>query len=101
MVYIVSFRFDLHIAAVFDSHIPCRFHAGMVCMNQTRPHCVNQMGMTQPKPLAERHGRGSSGERYGNGMVCVNPPSRTRQIRGRVTAWELYGMCELALTVTV
>jgi hypothetical protein len=30
----------------------------MVCVNQTRPHCVNQMGKTQSKPLPERHGRG-------------------------------------------
>jgi hypothetical protein len=29
---------------------------GMVCVNQTWPHCVNQMGKTQSKPLAERHG---------------------------------------------
>jgi hypothetical protein len=28
----------------------------MACVNQTRPHCVNQMGKTQSKPLAERHG---------------------------------------------
>jgi hypothetical protein len=27
----------------------------MVCVNQTWPHCVNQMGKTQSKPLAERH----------------------------------------------
>jgi hypothetical protein len=33
---------------------------GMVCENQTRPHCVNQMGKTQSKPLAERHGRGTA-----------------------------------------
>jgi hypothetical protein len=32
---------------------------GMVCVNQTRPHCVNQMGKTQSKPIAERHGRGT------------------------------------------
>ena len=31
---------------------------GMVCMNQTRPHCVNQMGKIQYKPLGARHGRG-------------------------------------------
>src|SRR5215510_13882169 len=30
---------------------------GMVCVNQTLPHCVNQMGKSQSKPLAERHGR--------------------------------------------
>jgi hypothetical protein len=29
---------------------------GMGCVNQTRPHCVNLMGKTQSKPLAERHG---------------------------------------------
>jgi hypothetical protein len=28
----------------------------MVCVNQARLHCVNQMGKTQSKPLAERHG---------------------------------------------
>jgi hypothetical protein len=29
---------------------------GMACVKQTRPHCVNQMGKTQSKPLAARHG---------------------------------------------
>jgi hypothetical protein len=29
----------------------------MTCVNQTRPQCVNQMGKTQSKPLAVRHGR--------------------------------------------
>jgi hypothetical protein len=29
---------------------------GMACVNQTRSHSVNQMGKTQSKPLAERHG---------------------------------------------
>jgi hypothetical protein len=33
---------------------------GMACVNQTRPHCVNKMGKTQSKPLAERHGRGTA-----------------------------------------
>jgi hypothetical protein len=33
---------------------------GMVCVNQTRPHYINQMGKTQSKPLAERHGRGTA-----------------------------------------
>jgi hypothetical protein len=41
---------------------------GMVCMNQTRPHCVNQMEKTQFKALAERHGMGTAGEQQGNGM---------------------------------
>jgi hypothetical protein len=63
-----SFPFDLHSAAVFVSHIP--WHGmceSALCVNQTRPHCVNQMGKTQSKPLAERHGRGTAGERHGNG----------------------------------
>jgi hypothetical protein len=31
---------------------------GMKYVNLTRPHCVNQMGKTQFKPLAARNGRG-------------------------------------------
>jgi hypothetical protein len=33
---------------------------GMVCVNQTQPHRVNQMGKTQSRVLAERHGRGTA-----------------------------------------
>jgi hypothetical protein len=33
---------------------------GMAYVNQTRPYCVNQIGKTQSKPLAERHGRGAA-----------------------------------------
>jgi hypothetical protein len=33
---------------------------GMVCVNQTWPHCVNQMGKTQSEVLAERTGRGTA-----------------------------------------
>jgi hypothetical protein len=51
----------------------------MACVNQTRPHCVNQMGKTQSKPLS----RGMAGERYARGM-----------------AGERHGMCELAFTDT-
>jgi len=29
-------------------------------VNQTRPHCVNQMGKTHYKPLAARYGRGKA-----------------------------------------
>jgi hypothetical protein len=35
-----------------------RHGRGMAYVNQTRPHCVNQKGKTQSKPLAERYGRG-------------------------------------------
>jgi len=31
---------------------------GKASVNQTRPHCVNQMGKTHSKPLAARHGHG-------------------------------------------
>jgi hypothetical protein len=37
----------------------------MVRVNQTLPHCVNQMGKKQSKPLAERHGSGTAWERHG------------------------------------
>ena len=33
-------------------------------VNQTRPHCVNQMGKTHSKPLAARHGRGTALARH-------------------------------------
>jgi len=42
-------------------------------VNQTRPHCVNQMGKTHSKPLAARH--------------------------GRRTAWARHAMCESAFNV--
>jgi len=43
---------------------------GMASVNQTQPHCVNQMGKTQSKPLTAQHGRG--------------------------TAWAWHAMCESA-----
>jgi hypothetical protein len=45
---------------------------GMACVNQTRPHCLKQMGKTQSKRLAAWHGKGKAWARQGNGMVCVN-----------------------------
>jgi len=48
---------------------------GMPNVNQTRPHCVNQMGKTYSKSLAARHGRG--------------------------TAWARQAMCESASKDTV
>jgi len=52
----------------------------MASVNQTRPHCVNQMGKTHSKPLAARHGRGTAWERHGHGMLCVNRPLVTIEI---------------------
>jgi hypothetical protein len=63
----------------------------MACVNQTRPHCVNQMGKSQSKPLAAWHG---------NGMACVNQtqPHCVNQM-GKSQSKPLvarHGMCELA-----
>ena len=33
---------------------------GMASVNQTWPHCADQMGKTHSKPLASRHGRGTA-----------------------------------------
>ena len=46
----------------------------MASVNQTRPHCVNQMGKIHSKPLAARRGRGTAWERHGHSMLCVNRP---------------------------
>ena len=45
---------------------------GMASVNQTRPHCVNQMGKAHSKPLAAH---------------------------GRVTAWARHVMCESAFNL--
>ena len=47
---------------------------GMASVNQTRPHCVNQMGKTHSKPLAARQGRGTAWAWHVRGMLCVNRP---------------------------
>ena len=51
---------------------------GVASVNQTRPHCVNEMGKTPSKPLAARHGRGTAWVRHGNGRLCVNQPLTLR-----------------------
>jgi hypothetical protein len=51
---------------------------GMACVNQTRPHCVNQMG----KKIETLSGTAWQG----NGMGAP---------------WERHGMCELAFTIIV
>jgi hypothetical protein len=61
-----------------------RYGNGMVCVNQTRPHCVNQMGKTQSKPLDERHGRGTARERFG---MCESALKGVLQTWDIVTYW--------------
>ena len=48
---------------------------GMASMNQTRPHCVNQIGKTHSKPLAARHGRGTAWARIAMCESALNVPS--------------------------
>ena len=52
---------------------------GMASVNQTRPHCVNQMGKTYSKPLGARHGMA------GDGMGA---------------AWAMHAMCESVFSVS-
>ena len=59
---------------------------GMVSVDQTRPHCVNQMGKTRSKPLAARQGRGTTWARYGHGMLRVN---RSLQCHYSVITWHV------------
>ena len=57
-----------------NSMVGARHGHGVASVNQTRLHCVNQMGNTHSKPLAAKHGRGTAWARHGNGMICVNRP---------------------------
>ena len=56
---------------------------GMASVNQTRPHCVNQMGKTHSKPLAARHTRRTTWARH---AMCVNRPLMDQhQVRDHAT----------------
>ena len=57
------------------AHRPCRslekngmvkewYGHGIASVNQTWPHCVNQMGKTHFKALAAQHGRGPARARH-------------------------------------
>jgi hypothetical protein len=84
---------------------------GMTSVNQTRPHCVNQMGKTHSKldgravlwPWEE----GMDGAWHGHGVAsenqtrphCVNQMGKTHSKplaarNGRETAWARHAMCE-------
>jgi hypothetical protein len=52
-VYIVSFQFDLHSAAVFDSHMPCRSHAVLKAISQGHGRTRYESGM---RAAWKRHG---------------------------------------------
>jgi len=46
---------------------------GMASVNQTRPHCVHQIGKTHSKTLATRHGRGTAWARH---VICESAYTR-------------------------
>jgi hypothetical protein len=47
---------------------------GMASVNQTRLHCVNQMGKTHSKPLVARHGRGTAWARHATCESALSVP---------------------------
>jgi hypothetical protein len=47
---------------------------GMASVNQTRPHCVIQMGKKYSKPLVVRHGRGTAWARHAMRESALMPP---------------------------
>jgi hypothetical protein len=59
-------RCSVALRSRFQNGIVVAWHGrGMAFMNQTRPHCVNQMVKRQSKPLSARHGRGTAWARHG------------------------------------
>jgi hypothetical protein len=57
---------------------------GMASVNQTRPHCVNQMGKTHSKPLAARHGMGAAWARHAMCESALRVPATLSVVeRGR------------------
>jgi len=77
--------------------IQARSEHGMASMNQTRPHCVNQIGKTHSKPLAARYGRGTSWARHAMCESAFNVRG-TEQTDGMCSAQESmcglhYGLC--------
>jgi len=60
--------------------IGARYGHGIGGVNQTRPHCVNQIGKTHSKPLAARNGRGTAWTRH---AMCESAVTRLRTWRER------------------
>ena len=60
---------------------------GMARFNQTRPHCVIQMGMTHSKPLAARHGMGTAWARH---AVCESAFIRSGRLIHRERDFGVY-----------
>ena len=65
--------------------VGARHGHGMASVNQTRPHCVNQMGKTQSKPLAARHGRGTVRVRHATCELAFRP----KYVAPRINKWDI------------
>ena len=57
---------------------------GMASVNQTRLHCVNQMGKTHSNPLAARHGRGTAWARHAMCESVFTGHCRTVVLSGKL-----------------
>ena len=75
---------------------------GLTSVNQTRLHCVNQMGKTHSKPLAARHGSGTAWARHGKGMLCVNRPLISVVSRGGTNKFHaIFGVSTVVIILTM
>jgi hypothetical protein len=82
-----------------------RHENGMVYVNQTRPHCVNQMGKTQSQPLAERHGRGTAwyvwiGLKTTQSLADCSSVQASNRQRARPISWVKRSVCTIYRLVT-
>ena len=71
---------------------------GMASVNHTRPHCINQMGKTNSKLLAVRHGRGTPWARH---AMCESA-LRIQNIKIFIFIWPyVYIILHILMAVTL
>jgi hypothetical protein len=68
----------------------------MASVNETRPHCVNQMGKTHSKPFAARHGRGTALARH---AMCESALRRTRIAYWVTAATNTHSECVIPFAI--
>jgi hypothetical protein len=66
-------------------------------VNQTRPHCVNQIGKTHSKPLAARHGRGTAWARHAMCESAFKSHPPLRQAPLIIYVWPFQEHCSIKL----
>jgi hypothetical protein len=64
---------------------------GMASVNQTRPHCVNQMGKTHSKPLEARHGRETAWARHAMCVSALSVPDTFRNFSSPTPEFARHG----------